>query len=108
MRKDLDGRRVKSNRQARLRAMRKQYDEVNDVFRCHYTGIRLDGDKGSRRYATWEHLTPRNQSSVALAADLVNKMKANLTDDEFRVMVRALAASFDEGTFEESRFPADP
>jgi len=87
--------------------MRRQYDTAKDVFRCYYTDVPLTGEKGSRRYATWEHLTPGDQASVVLAADLVNKMKSDMTDAEFRVMVWALAARFSGTPFVEALFPPD-
>lgn len=88
--------------------MKRQWDFELGVFRCHYTGIPLDGQRGSRRYATWEHLTPGDEYDVVLVADLVNRMKTDMSDAEFRGLVQALARHFDGATFDSSAFPANP
>jgi hypothetical protein len=92
---------------ARLAALQRQWDPKAGAFRCHYTGITLIDAHGSRRSATWEHVTPGDESSVVLVADVVNKMKGDLTEEEFRVFVRALARHFDEPGFDEGLFPRD-
>lgn len=88
--------------------MRRQWDADVGAFRCHYTGVPLDGQPGSRRYATWEHLTPGVESDVVLVADLLNRMKTDMSDAEFRVLVKALARHFDGAGFDFAAFPADP
>jgi hypothetical protein len=107
IRKDASGRGRKLNMQARREAMSKQWDSSIDAFRCFFTGVPLSEDKGSRRYATWEHREPGDESSVVLVADLVNKMKSDLKEDEFRAMVKALARHFDGLSFAMSAFPFD-
>ena len=97
------GRRV--NRMARLEAMRRQWNAHVGAFMCHYTGLPMTEEYGTTRFATWEHLTPGNEGSVVLVTDLVNRMKADMTDAEFRRMVRALAQHFDKGIFDEWSFP---
>src|SRR5438874_285316 len=94
-----DGRGRKVDKTARFKAMKKQWRD--DAFRCHYTDIALSiGDKRSRRYATWEHVTPSDETSVVLVAELVNKMKADMNNAEFKRMVLALARSFDGVPFD--------
>ena len=68
-----------------------------EAFRCFYSDIPLVTEPGTRRSATWEHRTPNDESSVVLVADVVNKMKGNLTDAEFRRIVRALRAGSPAG-----------
>lgn len=71
-------------------------------------GIALSEKSGTRRYATWEHVMPGNASSVVLTADLIDKMKCDSSEQEFRTLVRALAAAdFDPQEFDESAFPED-
>ena len=43
-----------------------------------------------------------------LVADLVNRMKSDMTHDEFRAMVTALARHFDGSDFDDAAFPDDP
>lgn len=88
--------------------MQRQWDSEIGAYRCHYTRTPLDPSHGTRRYATWEHLTPGDESSVVLVADLVNRMKSDMTDAEFRAMVSALARSFDGMPFESDAFPPEP
>ena len=106
-RKRPDGRGRKVDSDARLWAMRDQWDEKEKVFRCKYTGVPLSEVRGSRCYATWEHATPGNEASVVLVADLVNKMKVDMTEPEFRDMVAALARRFEGHDFDANAFPAD-
>ena len=106
-RKRPDGRGRKVDSDARLWAMRDQWDENERVFRCKYTGVPLSEVPGSRRYATWEHVTPGDEASVVLVADLVNKMKGDMTEPEFRDMVAALARRFEGHDFDPNDFPAD-
>jgi len=87
--------------------LQEQWDSEINALRCHYTGLPLTGPHGSRRYATWEHVVPGDESSVVLVADLINKMKSDMTGDEFTEMVRALARRFDGQAFDESAFPPD-
>jgi hypothetical protein len=107
-RKDSLGRGWRIDKKARLEALCKQWDRTVGAFRCHYTRMRLLTDPyGSRRYATWEHVIPGDESSVVLVADVVNKMKGDMREAEFRAIVRALARYFDGGQFDESSIPLD-
>ena len=40
-----------------------------------------------------------------MACALVNRMKTDLTEEQFKNMVRELAKVFDGGTFDEGAFP---
>jgi hypothetical protein len=107
MRKDALGKGRRVNMEARRKAMSSQWDAAVGAFRCFYTGVPLTENYGSRRYATWEHREPGDESTVVLVADLVNKMKSDLKEDEFRAMVHALSRYFDRQLFDESAFPLD-
>lgn len=67
------------------------------VFHCYFTDLPLTETHLHPLYATWEHRTPGDESSVVLAADFVNKMKGNLNEDEFSAVVIALARRFESG-----------
>jgi hypothetical protein len=45
---------------------------------------------------------------VGVFADLVNRMKTDLSEEDFRRMVAALARKFENGEFDESAFPLKP
>lgn len=103
MRSYPDGRRWRMDKDARFRAMCRQWNSAKEAFLCHYTGLPLlTENKGSRRYATWEHVIPGDESSVVLAANIVNKMKSDMTEAEFKRLVRALADHFDMQALDES------
>src|SRR5690349_22635728 len=101
-----DGKRRRIDRDARRRALQQAWQA--GAFRCHYTGVRLVVDpqrSRDRRYLEFEHQTPGDESSVVVTCALVNRMKTDLTDAQFRTLVRELAKTFDGGTFEERAFP---
>jgi hypothetical protein len=85
--------------------MQRQLDRELDVFRCHFTGVALVIEGNSHRAAEWAHLTPGDESSVVLACKLINRMQSDLTEPEFRMLVKELAASFAGEPFDESAFP---
>ena len=78
------------------------------AFHCFYTGVALIDD-GTRwrdhRYLAFEHRTPGDEASVVVTCSLVNRMKTDLTEEQFRAMVAELANVFAGGTFDESVFP---
>lgn len=88
--------------EARERQMRKQWNSKVGAFRCAYTGLPLSTDRDADGpagplVATWEHRDPRSPtkaSEVVLVGWLVNDMKSDLNEREFKKMVRALAARF--------------
>jgi len=86
-----------------------QWNDEAKAFLCHFTDLPLtDRVPGSRTSATWEHLTPGDPWSVVLAADLVNKMKGNMTEAQFRRMVVALADHFRTNEpFDRKAFPVE-
>lgn len=106
-RKGLEGRGRVVDKQARLRAMQRQFDPSIDAYRCHFTQIPLELAAGSRKSAEWAHLTAGDEGSVVLACKLVNRMQTDLREPEFEALVRALARRFDGEAFDESAFPPD-
>jgi hypothetical protein len=81
------------NRNARLNALRNAWD--GKCFRCFYTGWPLCiDDPHNPFYLTWEHRTPRDEADIVVAAALVNNMKSDLTEDEFRELIIGLADRF--------------
>lgn len=89
------------DRDARLKALKDSWDGT--AFRCYYSGIRLvDDDHGSPLYLTFDHRTPRDEGDVVVTAALFNDMKSDLSEQEFRMVVRQLAAHFDGATFDDA------
>lgn len=77
-------------------------------FVCAYTGVTLDlEDERSDRYAEWEHRIPTVDSTVVLSTRLVNRMKSDMSFDQFEVMVRELVRYWDhpDTPFNEQAFP---
>jgi hypothetical protein len=90
---------------ARREALRQQWNVELQAFTCGYTGIALS-HKGGARNAEWEHRRPGDESTVVLVAALVNRMKADLTEEQWDAMIRALYARRIEGQpFDESALP---
>jgi hypothetical protein len=105
-RKDGEGRLRRIDREARIRALQASWDPEVKAFRCHYTGVELDtSDWRDHRYLSLEHQTPGDESDITVVSLLVNRMKTDLSDAEFRAMIAALAASFAGEAFDESAFP---
>jgi hypothetical protein len=84
--------------------MRRQWCAEKDAFLCAYTGVPLIETPDHTRYATWEHRDPADESSVVLVADVVNRMRGDMTEAEFERLVIALARHF-EGRLDESAVP---
>src|SRR6476646_8777417 len=107
IRKDPQGRGRAVDKQARLQAMKKQFDPSINGYRCYFTRVQLELAAGTRKSAEWAHLTAGDESSVVLACKLVNRMQTDLTESEFAALVKALARRFEGEPFDESAFPPD-
>jgi len=98
----VDSRR-KPSKAARIRALKQAWDGVG--FRCHYSGIRLVEDNHrDPRYLTFDHVIPRQEDEVVVTAAVLNDMKSDMTDSEFRSMIIQLASRFAGGEFDDSVF----
>lgn len=67
----------------------------------------VDDGRQSRdhRYLAFEHRTPGDEATVVVTCALVNRMKTDLTEEQFRAMVFELARVFVGGSFDERVFP---
>ena len=72
----------KPNMPARRDALHEQWNEDLQAFTCKDTSIALTHNGGASN-GEWEHRIPRVESSVVLFAALVNRMKADLTEDQW-------------------------
>jgi hypothetical protein len=94
---------------ARLRALAGSWRD--GAFHCFYTGASLTEDHSrwrDHRYLVFEDRIPGDGASVVVTCALVSRMKADLTEDRFKLMVTELAKVFDGGTFDQSAFPDMP
>jgi len=95
--------RRKPNREARIRALRQAWD--GESFRCFYTGVKLVEDNfKDPRYLTFDHRTPRQEDDIVIVAQVINDMKSDMSDKEFRWMVLQLANKLNGGQFDEKAF----
>ena len=95
--------RRKPDKVARKQALKQAWD--GEGFRCYYSGVRLIEDNSKDpRYLTFDHRTPRQESNIVVVAAVLNDMKSDMTEDEFKAMVSQLASRFKGGTFDESVF----
>jgi len=87
--------------------MHKQWNRELGASTCKYTKVALNHNDGTAWHAEWEHEVPNHDPSLVLAAAVVNRMKANLTLEQFKAMIGALHTFLNEGKepFDESAFP---
>jgi hypothetical protein len=84
---------------ARSEAMAGGWDIVLQGFICKYSGLLLDYlNRTSPWYMTFDHRFPGKKGFMVVCAAWVNYMKTYLTDEQFRVVLKALADHFRDGT----------
>lgn len=88
---------AKANVAAREKALKAAWDASAGAFRCHYSGVTLDDDPASPWHLALDHRTPRDDSDIVACAALINAMKSDLTEAEFRTVVAQLAEKFSGG-----------
>ena len=65
---------------------------------CYYTGIKLDmTNPKSPWYFVFDHRIPGDDTSVVLTFALLNEMKSDMTDKEFKFNVHQLDRCFTTG-----------
>ena len=64
------------------------------MFVCHYSGAVLTEDPSSPWHVSFDHCTPGDERDLVICAALVNHMKSNLTEPEFRSLVVQLGQRF--------------
>ena len=104
-RRDASGGLRRVDAAARLRALARSWRD--GAFHCFYTGVRLIEDHGrwrDHRYLVFEDRIPGNEASVVVTCALVSRMKADLTEDQFKLIVTELAKAFDGGTFNQGAY----
>ena len=74
--------------------MQRAWNPQTRRFHCYYTDVVLLEKSGRARSMTWEHLRPGKVSKMALACALINDMKTDLSEPQFRKLVAALAVHF--------------
>jgi hypothetical protein len=95
--------RRKPDKQARIRALQQAWD--GNSFRCYFTHITLiEDDRTDPRYLTFDHRIPRKEDDIVIVSALINDMKSDMTEDEFKNMVCQLADHFRGEDFDESAF----
>lgn len=64
-------------------------------FVCHYSGVELDDlDHDSRWHLVFDHLTPGDGRRLVACAAVINAMKSDLTEAQFKSVVTQLADVF--------------
>jgi hypothetical protein len=108
-RRDASGGLRRVNAAARLRALARSWRD--GAFHCFYTGVCLTEDHSrwrDHRYLVFEDRIPGDGASVVVTCALLSRMKADLTEDRFKLIVTELAKVFDGGTFDQGAFPDQP
>lgn len=66
---------------------------------CYYTGMTLDmDDPKSPWYLVFDHWMPRDSRKIVITSALVNKMKSDLTEEEFWYFISQLANFYRHGS----------
>ena len=82
---------------ARVRALKSAWK--GDGFYCYYTKTKLEETDSQRPlHITFDHRTPGNEQDIVATSALVNDIKGDMTEEEFRPMIKALADNFANGT----------
>lgn len=84
----------KTDKAARQRALAAAWDPAAKAFRCYYGGVVLNHDPASPWHVTFDHRTPGDESDIVVCSALINDMKSDLTEEEFRSVVAQLAERF--------------
>jgi hypothetical protein len=88
----------KPERAARSEAMAVSWDIVRQGFVCRYSGVLLEYlNKHSPWYMTFDHRFPGKKGNLVACAAWINYMKTDLTDGQFRAVMKGLADHFREG-----------
>ena len=73
-----------------------------NAFRCYYSNTPLETTNSKNpRYRTFDHRTPRDKQDIVLAASLINDMKSDMTEQEFKKIIIELAKRFQGGHFDD-------
>ena len=105
-RRDASGRVRRADTAARLRALARSWRD--GAFHCHYTGVPLIEDHArwrDHRYLVFEDKVPGDPATVVVTCALLSRMKADLTEGQFKLIVTELARAFDGGAFDQGAFP---
>jgi hypothetical protein len=101
-RRDASGGLRRVDAAARLRALAGSWGD--GASHCFYTGVRLIEDHSrwrDHRYLVFEDRIPGDGASVVVTCALVSRMKADLAEDQFKLIVTELAKVFNGGTFDQ-------
>ena len=92
---------VRMTAEARRQAIRvARLDPTRDQLYCYYSGVELVEEHGHPAYPCLEHKIPGNPNEGALAAWIVNQMKAGFTEVDFKVLVIELAKRFQQQPYD--------
>lgn len=77
---------------ARAEAMMEAFDKARKCFICQITGIVLElKDHNSPFFLSFDHVIPGKKGKLQCVCRFVNQMKADLSSEEFLLLVPELA-----------------
>jgi hypothetical protein len=83
---------------AKVQALKSAYDKRADGFRCHYTGFILDLEEAaSPWHLAFDHSLPGQPGKYSVTCQIINQMKSQLSEEEFKKVVLELARHFETG-----------
>lgn len=92
------------NKMAHVTALKRDYDPVHDVFRCHYTRIALEeNDRRSPKYLTFDHMVPgvEGKENMVTTFALLNENKTDMSFEEYVAFSREIVRASETGEFDE-------
>ena len=91
------------SKRARIEALKSAWD--GESFRCYYSGVKLEeADKKSPVCLTFDHRIPRDDGNQVVTTSILNDMKSDMSEDEFKAMVMELAKRWQGGQLDEKVF----
>lgn len=88
--------RYTANKDEWERALKEAWEPERGCFCCRITGVELvvgEEHWPHPRYLEREHVSPGDDSAYIVCAAIINRMKGDMTDPEFRDAVRVVAAA---------------
>ena len=91
------------SRPQRVAALVNGYDAGTDGFLCYYTGVPLDEHDNTDPFHLWYDLrVPDDPATAVLSSMLANRMKTDMSEEEFRIFVPQLDDGLHGGRFDKN------
>jgi hypothetical protein len=89
---------------AHVAALKRNYDDKKDVFRCHYTHIILEeNNRKSPKYLTFDHKIPGREDieNLVITSAAYNEKKTDMSYEEHIAFCKEVVRAHETGEFDE-------